>query len=211
LILFEPNCISIVFAHVEQFCQRSHYMFCPTCGRDDSHQYKFCPTCGTNLDVVTIALSTGEDSIFARFNKHLDRSVARYADHFFESATTMAREGQVGSSWRLAGKGLLTLLIDLALLPVMFFFLPLRLLMLLLYTPLGLLQERSEQKRGSVAAVDGASASSKRELPEAGGWRVGSVGSVIENTTVHLEPAEPSGWQTKASGDIPGKPRITTR
>ncbi|HEX7174099.1 MAG TPA: hypothetical protein VF240_02280, partial [Pyrinomonadaceae bacterium] len=155
--------------------------------------------------------STGEDSVFTRVNKYLDRSVARYADHFFESAPTTAREGQVSNSWRLAGKGLLTFLIDLALLPVMFFFLPLRLLMLLLYTPLGLLQERSERKRGSAPAVDGASASSKRELPEAGGWRVGAVGSVTENTTVHLELAEPTGWQTNASDDIPGKPRITTR
>ena len=186
-------------------------MFCPKCGRDDSHQYKFCPTCGTNLDVVTIALSTGEDSIFTRVNKHLDRSVARYADHFFESAPTTAREGQVGSSWRLAGKGGLTFLIDLALLPVMFFFLPLRVLMLLLYTPLGLLQERSERKRSSVSSVDGARASSQRELPEAGGWRVGSVGSVTENTTVHLELAEASEGRTKTSDDLGGKARITTR
>ena len=168
-------------------------MFCPKCGRDDSHRYKYCPACGTNLDVVTIALSTGEDSIFTRVNKHLDRSVARYADHFFESATTSAREGQVGGSWRLAGKGGLTFLIDLALLPVMFFFLPVRLLLLLLYTPLGLLQERSERKRGSVPALEVASESSKRGLPEAGGWRVGSVGSVTENTTMHLGPAEASG------------------
>src|SRR4029434_7089824 len=114
----------------------------------------FAHACGTTLDVVNIALTTGEDSIFTRVNKHLDRSVARYADHLFESATTTAREGQVGSSWRLAGKGLLTFLLDLALLPVMFFFLPVRLLMLLLYTPLGLLQERSERKRRGVSAVD---------------------------------------------------------
>ena len=167
-------------------------MFCPKCGRDDSHRYKYCPTCGTNLDVVTIALSTGEDSLFTRVNKHLDRSIARYADHFFESATTTAREGQVGSSWRLAGKGGLTFLIDLALLPVMFFFLPIRLLLLLLYTPMGLLQERSERKRASVPALEVASESSKRGLPEAGGWRVGSVGSVTENTTVHLGAAEAS-------------------
>ena len=186
-------------------------MFCPTCGRDDSHRYKFCPTCGTNLDVVTIALTTGEDSIFTRVNKYLDRSVARYADHFFESAPTTAREGQVGSSWRLAGTGVLTFLIDLALLPVMFFFLPIRLLMLLLYTPLGLLQERSDQKRGSVPAIDGASASSKRELPEAGGWRVGSVGSVTENTTVHLGLAEAAEGRSKNSDDIGGKARRTTR
>jgi hypothetical protein len=109
------------------------------------------------------------------------------------------------------GKGVLTFFLDLALLPVMFFFLPLRLLMLLFYTPLGLLQERSERKRSGVPTVDGASASSKRELPEAGGWRVGSVGSVTENTTVHLELAEPSGERTNTSDDIPGKARITTR
>ena len=186
-------------------------MFCPKCGRDDSPRHKFCTACGTNLDVVTIALTTGEDSIFTRVNKHLDRSVARYADHFFESATTTAREGQVGSSWRLVGKGMLTFLIDLALLPVMFFFLPVRLLMLLLYTPLGLLQERSERKRRSVPTVDGASESSKRGLPEAGGWRVGSVGSVTENTTVHLELAEGSEGRSKTSGDIGGKARIANR
>ena len=186
-------------------------MFCPKCGRDDSPRHKFCPGCGTNLDVVTIALTTGEDGIFNRVNKHLDRSVARYADHFFESATTTAREGQVGSSWRLAGKGVLTFLLDLALLPVMFFFLPIRLLMLLLYTPLGLLQERSERKRRSVPTVDGAGESSKRALPEAGGWRVGSVGSVTENTTVHLELAEASEGRSKTSDDIGGKARITTR
>ena len=186
-------------------------MFCPKCGRDDSPRLKYCPTCGTNLDVVNIALSTGEDSVFTRVNKHLDRSVARYADHFFESATTTAREGQVGSSWRLAGKGVLTFLIDLALLPLMFFFLPVRLLMLLLYTPLGLLQERSERKRSSVPTVDGASESSKRGLPEAGGWRVGSVGSVTENTTVHLELAEASEGRSKTSDDLGGKARFSPR
>lgn len=186
-------------------------MFCPKCGRDDSHGYKFCPSCGTNLDVVNIALSTGEDSLFTRVNKHLDRSVARYADHLFESATPTAREGRVGSSWRLAGKGLLTFLIDLALLPLMFFFLPVRLLMLLLYTPLGLLQERSERKRSGAPAVGGAIESSKRGLPEAGGWLVGSVGSVTENTTVHLELAEPSEGRSKTSDDIGGKPRLTAR
>ena len=186
-------------------------MFCPKCGRDDSHGYKFCPGCGTNLEVVTIALSTGDDSVFTRINKHLDRSVARYADHLFESATPTSREGRVGSSWRLVGTGMLTFLIHLALLPMMFLFLPVRLLMLLLYTPLGLLQERSERKRSSVPAIDVASESSKRGLPEAGGWRGGPVGSVTENTTVHLELAEPSEGRTRTSDDIGGKSPITTR
>jgi hypothetical protein len=156
--------------------------------------------------VVTTALTTGEDSIFTRVNKHLDRSLARYADHLFESATTTGREGQVGSSWRLLGQGVLTFFLDLALLLVMFFFLPIRFLMLLLYTPLGLLQERSERKRSDVPTVDGARESTKRVFAEAGGWR-----SVTENTTVHLELAEASEGRTKTSDDIGGKARITTR
>ena len=186
-------------------------MFCPKCGREDSHQLKFCPACGTNLDVVTIALSTGEDSIFTRVNNQLDRAVARYADHFFEDASATDGDGQVGNSWRLAGKGLLTFFIDLVLLPVMFFFLPVRLLMLLLYTPLGLLQERSERKQSSLPTVDETSESSKRKLPEARGWRVGSVGSVTENTTAHLELAETTGKGIKTSDNILGEPRITIR
>src|ERR1051325_11447158 len=125
-------------------------MFCPKCGRDDSHGYKFCPSCGTNLEVDAIPLPTGEDSVFTRVNKHLDRSVARYADHLFESATTRAREGRVGSSWRLVGTGMLTFLLHLVSLPMMFFFLPVRLLLLLLYTPVGLLQQRSERKRSGL-------------------------------------------------------------
>ena len=122
-------------------------MFCPTCGRDDSHRYKFCPGCGTNLEVVITALSTGEETVFTRVNKQLDRSVARYADQYFETAPPAGREGKVGSSWRLAGKGVLTFLIDLALLPLMLFFLPIRLVLLLFYTPVGLLQERSDRKQ----------------------------------------------------------------
>lgn len=186
-------------------------MFCPNCGRDDSLRQKYCPACGTNLDVVTLALSTSDDSLFTRVNKHLDRSIERYADHFFESVPTTAREGRVGNSWRLVGKGLLTFFIDLALLPVMFFFLPVRLLILLLYTPLGLLQERSEQKRSGVPAVDRMIESSQQGLPEAGSWRVGSIGSVTETTTAHLAPAEPAGGRTNSSDTISGKPRITTR
>jgi hypothetical protein len=186
-------------------------MFCPKCGREDSHRLKFCPSCGTNLDVVTVALSTGEDTIFTRVNKHLDRAVARYTDQFFESASATDREGRVGDSWRLAGKGLLTFFIGLALLPVMFFFLPIRLLMLVLYTPLGLLQERSERKQRSLPIADATSEPLKRGLPEPGGWRDSPAGSVTEHTTVHLELAEASIERVKTSDDIGGKARTTTR
>ena len=184
-------------------------MFCPKCGRDDSHRFKFCPACGTNLDVVITALSTGEETVFTRANNLLDRSVARYADQYFETDPPTGREGKVGSSWRLAGKGVLTFLIDLALLPLMFFFLPIRLVLLLFYTPAGLLQERSERKRSNLPAIDVTSQPSKLELPETGRWRTGSIGSVTENTTVHLELNESSGRRANNSGDFSGKPPIT--
>ncbi len=185
-------------------------MLCPKCGRDDSHNFKYRHSCGTNLEDVTLAITTGEDSVFTRANNLLDRSVARYADQYFETDPPEGREGKVGSSWRLAGKGVLTFLIDLALLPLMFFFLPIRLVLLLLYTPVGLLQERSERKRGSVLpAIDVTSEPSKLELPETGRWRTGSIGSVTENTTVHLELGEPSAGRANTSGDISGKPPIT--
>ncbi len=186
-------------------------MFCPKCGRDDSHRHKFCPTCGTNIEVVTLALSTSEDSIFTRINKLFDRSIARYADHFFVNAPAKAREGRVGNSWRLMGKGLLTFFLDAALLPVMFFFLPVRLLMLMLYTPLGLLQERSEQKRSRATAVDGVSESFNEELPASESWQIGSVASVTEVTTVHLAPAEPSGGRANTADTTPRELRITNR
>jgi len=184
-------------------------MFCPKCGKDDSHQFKYCPACGTNLEVVTVALSTGEDTVFTKANKLLDRSVARYADQYFETAPPAGRENRVGGSWRLAGKGVLTFLIDLALLPLMFFFLPIRLVLLLFYTPLGLLQERSERKQRNVPAIDVTSEPSKLELPETGRWRTGSIGSVTENTTVHLELGEPSSRRANTSGDLGTKPPIT--
>ena len=184
-------------------------MFCPKCGRDDSHRFKYCPSCGTNLDVVITALSTGEETVFTRANNLLDRSVARYADQYFETAPPAGRENRVGGSWRLAGKGVLTFLIDLALLPLMFFFLPIRLVLLLFYTPVGLLQERSERKQRNVPAIDVTSEPSKLELPETGRWRTGSIGSVTENTTVHLELGEPSSRRANTSGDLGTKPPIT--
>src|SRR5688572_14772456 len=183
-------------------------MFCPKCGRDDSHRFKFCPGCGTNLDVVITALSTGEETVFTRANNLLDRSVARYADQYFETDPPAGSEGRVCSSWRLAGKGLLTFLIDLALLPLIFFFLPVRLVLLLLYTPVGLLQERSEVKQGRVPAIDATNEPAKLELPETGRWRTGPIGSVTENTTVHLELGEPSPRRANTSGDLGSKPPI---
>ena len=167
-------------------------MFCPKCGRDDSDRHTFCPACGTNLEVVTLALAASEDSIFTRFNRHFDRTVARYAEHVFEEAPLRARSGRVGGSWRLMGQGLLTFLADAALLPLMFFFLPVRLLMLLLYTPLGLLEERGDRRRGKREAAGGESGGALGDASVPKGWLSGSIGSVTEAGTMEIASAETS-------------------
>ena len=185
-------------------------MFCPKCGRDDSHRHNYCPTCGTNLEVVTLALAASEDTIFTRMNRHLDRTVARYAEHLFEEAPTKARTGHVRSSWRLMGQGLLTFLVDSALLPLMFFFLPFRLLMLIVYTPLGLLEERSERKRGKKSAAEEASGLALREAAAPEDWLIGSAVSVTEPPTMRFTSVE-SKEERESRTDPPNiRPRITS-
>ena len=182
-------------------------MFCPKCGRDDSDRHTFCPACGTNLEVVTLALAASEDSIFTRFNRHLDRTVARYAEHVFEEAPVRARAGRVGGSWRLMGQGLLTFLADAALLPLMFFFLPIRLLVLLLYTPLGLLEERGDRMRGKRAAAGGALGDAS--VPK--GWLSGLVGSVTEAGTVEITSAETSKRRANTADASADNARLPAR
>lgn len=182
-------------------------MFCPKCGRDDSHHHTFCPACGTNMEVVSLALAASEDSIFTRFNRHLDRSVARYAEHMFEEAPSRARSGRVSGSWRLMGQGLLTFLADAALLPLMFFFLPSRLLMLLLYTPLGLLEERGDSKRGKREAARGALRDAS--VPE--DWLIGSVGSVTEAGTMEITSAKTPKRRANTADTSADKARLPAR
>ena len=186
-------------------------MFCPKCGRDDSHRHTFCPACGTNLEVVTLALAASEDSIFTRFNRHLDRTTARYAEHVFEEAPTRARAGRVKSSWRLMVQGVLTFLADAALLPLMFFFLPLRLLMLVLYTPLGLLEERGNRKRSrrQLADREGDAALAEASVPK--DWLAGSVGSVTETETMQIRSASSSKKRANTADPLDDDARITTR
>jgi hypothetical protein len=167
-------------------------MFCPKCGRDDPHRRPFCPACGTNLEVVTLALAASEDSIFTRLNRHLDRSIARYAEHVFEEAPAGARVSRVRSSWQLMGQGLLTFLADSALLPLMFFFLPVRFLALILYTPLGLLEERSDQKRSKRQIIDEESGDLLGESSVPKDWLIGAAGSVTETATMQFRSAESS-------------------
>ncbi len=129
-------------------------MFCPTCGREESHERKFCTACGTNLERVTQALSPQIDGILTRADKNFDQWMARYAGMFFSSATNKAADWRIGNSWQVLGQSLLALLANFLLFWVMLFAaVPLRLIVLFFSTPFRLLSERNDKSAHATAEL----------------------------------------------------------
>ncbi len=160
-------------------------MFCPTCGRDNSHGLKFCASCGTNLEAISRAMSVSEEGLFTKFDRSLDQFIARYAEHVFKDAPLRALDRRISKSWQVLGQGVLTSLFDLALFSIMASVLPIKFFILLIYTPVKLLSERSKYQKGDAAELEGKKAPDlidslpRQWLPDAGA-------SVIEHTTLHL-------------------------
>lgn len=162
-------------------------MFCPTCGKDNSHELKFCASCGTNLEVVSQALTGREDDFFTKMDTGIDQLIARYSEHVFRSAPLAASERKVSGSWQLLGQAVLTSIVDLILFTLMWNLLPLRFCLLVISTPFRLLSERNEApERPPNAAVE---AYRPPELvqPAAQLWLGDPGSSVTENTTKNLD------------------------
>ena len=151
-------------------------MFCPGCGRDDSHQRKFCPSCGTNLEAVSQTLAESGDGAFAKSSKYLDRFIARYSEHLFKNAPAKALDKQIGASWQVLGQGALTALFNLVLFPIMTVLLPFRFLTLLIYTPVKVLSERIRNRKDAPPDLQ---SKDVLYLPD-------PVASVTDHTTVNL-------------------------
>jgi hypothetical protein len=158
-------------------------MFCPSCGRDDSHKRKFCPSCGTNLEAISHALADEEGGACAKVDKTLDKFIARYSEHVFKDAPAKALKQTVGRSWKILGQGALTALFDLVLFSIMVMLLPIRFIILLLRTPVRLLSERSRNRKSveledkDVVYLPG---------PEPQPWLRNPIASVTDHTTVSL-------------------------
>lgn len=175
-------------------------MYCPNCGRDDSHKRKFCPSCGTNLEAISNALTDEEDGAFARLDRSLDKFIARYSEHVFKDAPVKALERRVGRSWQILGQGILTSLFDMALFSIMFMLLPIRFFILLFRTPVRLVSERSRSRKAAAPALEGKEG---RFLPdrESQEWLMNRGVSVTEHTTVSLseQVSSKKAGQTKRS------------
>jgi hypothetical protein len=129
-------------------------MFCPTCGREESHERKFCIACGTNLERVTKALSPSADGLLTRADKAFDRWMARYAGMFFSSAASKAADWRTGHSWQLLGQSFLALLANFLLFWIMLSAaIPIRFLVLLFSAAFRLLSERSNKANHDTAEL----------------------------------------------------------
>jgi hypothetical protein len=166
-------------------------MFCPTCGKDNSHELKFCASCGTNLEVVSQALTGREDDFFTKMDSGIDQLIARYSEHVFRNAPLAASERKVGKSWQLLGQAVLTTIVDLILFTLMWNLLPLRFCLLVISTPFRLLSERNETSSPQPAVE----AYKPPELPQPAAqlWLDDPVPSVTENTTKHLGAVSATG------------------
>lgn len=161
-------------------------MFCPGCGRDDSHKRKFCPSCGTNLEAISHALADEAGGLFARVDKSLDKFIARYSEHVFKDAPAKALKQSVGRSWKILGQGILTSLFDLALFSIMTMLLPARFFILLIRTPFRLLWERSRNRKSVRPELEDKDAV-YLPGPPSQTWLQKPIASVTEHTTVSLK------------------------
>lgn len=160
-------------------------MFCPNCGKDNSHELRFCASCGTNLEAVAQALTGREDDFFTKMDGGIDQLVARYSEHVFRDAPQHASERRVVRSWQLLGQAVLTSLLDLLLFVLMWNVLPLRFLILIISTPFRVLSERNEGNRKSQKKIE-PYAPPELSQPLSRLWIGDAVPSVTENTTTNL-------------------------
>jgi hypothetical protein len=161
-------------------------MFCPNCGRDNSHERKYCASCGTNLEAVSQALSGTRDDFFTKTDAALDQLIARYAEHVFKDAPSRLNDRKVSNSWKVLGQGVVTSFVDVILLSLMWNIIPLRFLILLISTPFKMLSHRSTAQVSTTAGLEKNTEPGLSE-PPSNRWLPGSFPSVSEHTTRDLE------------------------
>jgi hypothetical protein len=164
-------------------------MFCPTCGAENSHERQYCALCGTNLGAVSQALSGSADPFLNKLDTSLDQFIARYAEHIFKDAPIMVLDRSVSRSWKILGQGLITSLVDLLLFSLMCVILPFRLLLLLVWTPIGLVTERSRLQQDAARQLDNKQAIDFPNVLSADSPR-SLVPSVTEHTTRSLHKSD---------------------
>jgi hypothetical protein len=136
---------------------------------------------------VSRALTVSTEGLFTKLDTSLDQFIARYAEHVFKDAPVTALDRQIHRSWQVLGQGALTALFDLALFTVMTIVLPVKFLILLIYTPVRLLSERSRYQGSRAAEQEDKRTPSLFEPMSPRQWLPDSVTSITEHTTLNLD------------------------
>ena len=179
-------------------------MFCPSCGKDNIPEVKFCASCGMNLEVVTRALFQNSAGPYTRFDGALHKFIASYAERVFKRAPA-ADSRSLSDRWTVLGQGILTSGVDFILFWLMLFAVfPLRLLMLLLSTPVRLLTDRGNRPKAlapakSLAPPPEARGPEYADKADLSRWQEGRVASVVEHTTEHLREYQPPAGGREAT------------
>ena len=161
-------------------------MFCPNCGRDNSQEKKFCASCSIKLEAVSQELNGNRDDFFTKTDAALDQLIARYSEHIFKDTSSKLNDREVGNSWKILGQGVVTTFVDMLLFSLMWNILPLRFLILIVSSPFRLLSRRRSGQVATTAELEERKRSNIAE-PSSNKWLPGSVPSVSEHTTQHLE------------------------
>ncbi|HKV41659.1 MAG TPA: hypothetical protein VJX67_20815 [Blastocatellia bacterium] len=143
---------------------------------------------------------TGE-GLFSRFDKSLDRFLARCAERYFRGAPSDALQPGIGKSWKLLGEGFVASALDLLVLSLLFYLLPFRFILLLISTPIRLIAHMgSRQKKGDIELPAPPSPPALPEAPSEAWLQIG----VTERTTETLaakRPSHPSQVDWESRGD----------
>ena len=162
-------------------------MFCPACGKDNSEVVKFCASCGTNLEVVSRALYSSSTGLFTRAENALNHVVTRYSERVFRNAPANALSRKLSDSWIFLGQGIITAAVDFLLFWLMLFVVfPVKMLSLLLSSPVRLLLERGSRQKPVPALASGKKAPTSAELVAPDEWGQRDMVSAVEHTTEHL-------------------------
>jgi len=162
-------------------------MFCPACGKDNFEGVKFCASCGTNLEVVSRALYSSSTGLFTRAENALNQVVTRYSERVFRNAPANALSRKLSDSWKFLGQGLITAAVDFLLFWVMLFAVfPLKLVTLLLSSPVRLLLERGSRPKQVPALPSARKVSTSAQLVAPDEWENRDMVSAVEHTTEHL-------------------------
>ena len=177
-------------------------MFCPACGKDNVEAVKFCASCGTNLEVVSRALYAESTGLFTRAENTLNQVVTRYSERLFRNAPANALSRKLSDSWMFLGQGLLAAAVDFLLFWLMLFVVfPLKLLSLLVSSPIRLLLERGNRQKAIPELGPGKRISTSAQLVAPDEWQPHEPVSAVEHTTEHLSEFSARRRRAKKTGD----------